>query len=527
MSSLNPILLLGLIVVIGFLVYRDYQRSKQIKSKDSEPVSAHPSSSVSVVASSGESEKMILDAKQKAREVVLEAKDEAFRLKKAAEEEIRQARKDFLNLENRLQQKEESLDRKLTAVENREANLINRQSELDTKVEDLEKIRAEQLARLERAAQLTREEAKALILDATEKSLKEEIAKKIREAEQNAKLQSEEKVKDILVTAMLHGATDYVPEYTSTRVKLVDEDMKGRIIGKEGRNIRAFEMATGVDVEIDETPGEILLSSFDSVRRAIAKKALERLMADGRIQPVKIEEIVEKTRKEEEKLMREEGEKLCEAVGVYNLPVELIELLGRFKHRFSYGQSMITHTLEETKIGIAIAKEVGADVDVVKLACLFHDIGKVIGDEEGTHIELGVKTLKQFRFPDKVIRAVAEHHEDEPFSSSESMIVYIADAISGSRPGARHESVQEYLDRLRMEEDTVYEIAGRDKVDRVFAVQAGRELRVLVKSTHVDDAEAALLSKKIAKELEVRLKNFPGQIKVTVVRETRAVATAR
>ncbi|MDQ3238946.1 MAG: ribonuclease Y [bacterium] len=523
--ELTSIFIVGLIAVIGYLVYRDLKRAKKSPNDISDVALSSQVDTSS--ASLAETEKILKEANQKARELVLEAKDESYKIKKTAEEEIRQARKEFLNLENRLQQKEESLDKKLTSVENREANLINRQTDFDTKTVELEKIKAEQLARLERAALLTREEAKALILEATEKSLKDEIAKKVRQAEQEAKIGAKEKVKDILVTAMLHGATDYVPEYTSTRVKLVDEDMKGRIIGKEGRNIRAFEMATGVDVEIDETPGEILLSSFDSIRRAIAKKSLERLMADGRIQPIKIEEIVEKTRKEEEKLMREEGEKLCEAVGVYNLPVELVELLGRFKHRFSYGQSMITHTLEETKIGIVIAKEVGADVDVVKLACLFHDIGKVVNDEEGTHIELGVKLLKQFRFPDKVIRAVAEHHEDEPFSSAESMIVYIADAISGSRPGARHESVQEYIDRLRMEEDTVYDIAGKENIERVFAVQAGRELRVLVKASQIDESESVLLSKKIAKELEVRLKNFPGQIKVTVVRETRAVATAR
>ncbi len=520
MDTQSLVLLIGLVGVIAVFVYRETQRKK---STPEQPIQT----GTQPIPQTQHSDREIMEARQKAREIVLEAKDEAFKLKKTAEDEIRQARKDFLALETRIQQKEESLDRKLTQVENREASLIGRQSDLDAKLAEVEKVKAEQLAKLERAAQLTKEEAKALILEATEKNLKDEIAKRVREAEHEAKIQAEEKARDIVVTAMLHGATDYVPEYTSTRVKLVDEDMKGRIIGKEGRNIKAFEMATGVDVEIDETPGEILLSSFDSVRRAIAKKALERLMADGRIQPVKIEEVVEKTRKEEEKLMREEGEKLCAAVGVYNLPLELVEMLGRFKHRFSYGQSMITHTLEETKIGVAIAKEVGADVDIVKLACLFHDIGKIIQDEEGTHIELGVKLLKQYKFPEKVIRAVAEHHEDEPFSSAESMIVYIADAISGSRPGARHESVQEYIDRLRTEEDTVWEIGGRDKVDRVFAVQAGRELRVLVKSSHVDDAEATMLSKKIAKELESRLKNFPGQIKVTVIRETRSVATAR
>lgn len=520
MDTLNYILIVALIGVVAFFIYRDKQRNSQnanLKTDDAPSVSL----------SDAEKERILAESRAKAKEIIVEAKDEAFKLKKHAEDEVREARQEFLKIEKRIEQKEEALDKKLAAVENRETSLLNRQNELDAKLGEVEKTRQEQVSRLEKVAQMTKDEAKEYLLSATERSLKEEMARRIRESENETRHKIDEIVRDLVATAMLHGATDYVPEYTTTRVKLVDEDMKGRIIGKEGRNIRAFEQATGVDVEIDETPGEILLSCFDPVRRAIAKKALERLMADGRIQPIKIEEVVEKTRKEEEKLMFEEGQKLCEEVGVFNLPHELVAMLGRFKHRFSYGQSMITHTLEETKIGVYLAKELGADVDIVKLACLFHDIGKIVNDEEGTHIELGVKLLKQYRFPDKVIRAVAEHHEDEPFSSVESMIVYIADAISGSRPGARHESVQEYVERLRMEEDTVFEIAGREKVERVFAVQAGRELRVLVNSNKVDDAEALILAKNVAKELEQRLKNFPGQIRVTVIRETRSIATAK
>lgn len=524
MDGLTLVLLLIVIGVVGYLFYRERSRNKDLPAQSSSESAAIQSSHPDFEK---ERERVLSDARAQAKELVVEAKDEAFKLKKNAEEEIRESRKEFLKIEQRIEQKEQSLDKKLIAVEGRETALISKQTEFDQKLAEVEKTRLEQVSRLEKVAMMTREEAKKYLLDATERSLREEVSKRIRDAENDTRMKIDDIVKDLVTTAMVHGATDYVPEYTTSRVKLVDEDMKGRIIGKEGRNIRAFEQATGVDVEIDETPGEILLSSFDPVRRAIAKKALERLMADGRIQPIKIEEVVDKTRKEEEKLMFEEGQKLCESVGVYNLPHELVAMLGRFKHRFSYGQSMVTHTLEETKIGIYLAKELNADVDVVKLACLFHDIGKVINDEEGTHIELGVKLLKQYRFPDKVIRAVAEHHEDEPFSSPESMIVYIADAISGSRPGARHESVQEYIDRLRMEEDTVYEIAGRDRIDRVFAVQAGRELRVMVNSGKVDDAEAVILSKSIAKELELRLKNFPGQIRVTVIRETRTVATAR
>lgn len=521
MDTTSIILFALMGAVIVYFIYREFSRGRSLPSE--QPVQQVVTQGVS----DEEREKFLAEARAKAKEILVEAKDEAYKLKKASEDEVRESRQEFLKIEKRIEQKEEALDKKLVSVEARETSLMNRQTELDNKLADVEKTRQEQVTRLEKVAQMTRDEAKEYLLSATERSLKEEMSKRIRDAENETRHKIDDIVKDLVTTAMVHGATDYVPEFTATRVKLVDEDMKGRIIGKEGRNIRAFEQATGVDVEIDETPGEILLSSFDPVRRVIAKKSLERLMADGRIQPIKIEEIVEKTRKEEEKIMFEEGQKLCEEVGVYNLPHELVAMLGRFKHRFSYGQSMITHTLEETKIGVYLAKELKADVDAVKLACLFHDIGKIVNDEEGTHIELGVNLLKQYRFPEIVIKAVAEHHEDEPFSSVESMIVYIADAISGSRPGARHESVQEYIDRLRMEEDTVYEIAGRDRIERAFAVQAGRELRVLVNSSKVDDAEAQILSKSIAKELEHRLKNFPGQIRVTVLRETRAVATAR
>jgi ribonuclease Y len=513
MDGLTILMIVVIAGLVGFVIY-DRRSARNVNGKQQVEVEK-------------ESEKVIADAKSKARELIVEAKDEAFKLKKSAEDETREARKEFLGIEKRIEQKESALDRKLQSVEEREARLLEKQNQLDSKTAEVEKVRQEQVDRLEKIATMTKDEAKKFLLDAVERNLKEEMAKRVREAENETKSEIDHIVKDLVTTAMVHGATDYVPEFTASRVKLVDEDMKGRIIGKEGRNIKAFEQATGVDVEIDETPGEILLSSFDPVRRVIAKKALERLMADGRIQPVKIEEVVAKTQKEEEKLMYEEGRKLCEAVGAYNLPHELVAMLGRFKHRFSYGQNMIAHTLEETKIGIYLAKELGADVDAVRLGCLFHDIGKIVADEEGTHVELGVKLLKQYKFGDKVVRAVAEHHEDEPFSSVESMIVYIADAISGSRPGARHESVQEYVDRLRMEEDTVFDVAGRDKVDRVFAVQAGRELRVMVNSNKVNDAEATLMAKDVAKELEQRIKNFPGQIRVTVIRESRSVATAR
>lgn len=469
-------------------------------------------------------ERDISQAKEKAREIIFEARDEAFKIKKQVEDEARKIRQETYQLEHRLQSKEESLNRKFGALEEREKLLLLRQQEIDKKMVELDKVKQEQLAKLERAAGLTREEARKLILEAVESRSKEEIAKTIKEAETFAKQEADEKTKEILVDSMLHGATDYVAEYSISTIKLADEEVKGRIIGKDGRNIRALEQATGVDFDIDETPGEIRLSCFDSVRREIARVALERLIKDGRIQPIRIEEIVEKTKNDIEKIIFEEGEKLAHSVGVYNLPPEILALLGRFKYRFSYGQNMIAHTLEETRIGIKLASEIKANVNVVRLGCLLHDIGKVITEEEGSHVDLGVNLLRKYNIPEEVIACVAQHHEDKPFTSSESTLVYIADAISGSRPGARYEDYGEYIKRLRELE----EIAKSQKgVIDAYAFQAGRELRVIVKPSEIDDASVIKMGHDITKQIEEKIKNYPGQIKVTVIREFRAVAVAK
>ncbi|MDP2671771.1 MAG: ribonuclease Y [bacterium] len=452
-----------------------------------------------------------------ASEIVLEAKEEALKIKKEAEEEARKIRSEVLGLESRLAVKEESIEKKLTEVESKDKTIQD-------KVDDLEKTKAELGAKLEKVAGVTREEAKKLILDATESHLKEEIARRIREAEDQIKREADEKAKGILIDAMKAGATDYVAEYTTSTVKLSDEDMKGRIIGREGRNIKTFEVATGVDVDLDDTPGSIRLSSFDGERREIARVALERLMADGRIQPSRIEEIVEQVRKNFEKIRREEGEKLLTTVGVHNLPAEIVETLGRFKWRFSYGQNLMLHTIEETKIGMAIARMVGADVNIVRLGCLFHDIGKVFtGEQEGTHVQLGVDYLKKFNVDPKVIACVAEHHEDIPFSQVESVIVWIADAISGSRPGARHESVEDYIKRVTEIENVASSFQG---VDRSFAIAAGREVRVIVFPEQMDDASIEKLAHDIADKIHDSI-TYPGQVKVTVMRETRAEAIAK
>jgi len=449
-----------------------------------------------------------LVAEAKARELIVEAKDEAFKIRRDAEEESRRKLID--------------IERKEGALEDRELRLKNLELQSEKKVAEVEKLKQEHIDKLEKVAHLTRDEARAVIMDAMRDQLKQDLAREVRESADRAKEEADAKAKDILVDAMRHGATDYVAEYTVSVIKLTDEEMKGRIIGKEGRNIRAFETATGVDVDLDEE-GVIRLSCFDPVRREIARVTMERLLRDGRVQPGRIEEIVEQVRKEIERIMFEEGQKLCHAVGVYNLPAPIVAHLGRFKYRFSYGQNMIAHTLEETKIGIALAHEVGADVNVVRLGCLLHDVGKVIMDREGTHVDLGVELLKKYGMPQKVIDCVAQHHEDTPFSSPESILVYISDAISGARPGARNENVEEYIKRLT-------DLEGIAKVHKgvveAFAFQAGREIRVVVDPGTVDDAAATLMAQEIKKEVEEKL-TYPGQIKISVIRELRATEIAK
>lgn len=446
-----------------------------------------------------------------AREIIAEAREQAAKIREEA-----------VRIQAEISRKEAEIDRKTGAFEERGKVLNNLRADLDRRLSEIEELKRQQLAKLERVAGLKKEEARNLILEATEKRLSEEIARRISEAEVQIKATAEERAKEILVDAMKHGAVDYVPEYTVSSIRLPDEEMKGRIIGKEGRNIRTFEVATGVEVELDETL-DIRLSSYDPVRREIAKRSLEKLIKDGRIQPQRIEEIVAKTKNEVGRILFEEGEKLCHSLKVYNLHPELVKLLGRYKFRFSYGQNMIVHTLEETQIGVAIAQELKANIALVRLGCLLHDIGKVITEEEGTHIQLGVDLLRKYRLPEAVVNCVAEHHEDKPFSSVESTIVWIADAISGSRPGARYEPHEDYLKRMTHIEEIVKSFP---EVAEVAAYQAGREVRVIVKPEVVSDAELAVLTDKITKKLEEDAK-WAGQIKVTAIRETRAVGIAK
>ena len=374
--------------------------------------------------------------------------------------------------------------------------------------------------KLSKVAKLTVDEAKKELLNEVQKDLTAEIAKKVRAAEEKIKEDANEEAREILLDAMKHGATNYTAEYTVSSVTVPNEDAKGRIIGAGGKNIRAFEKAAMVEIEIDET-NEIRISSFDSVRREIARRALEILIKDARIQPSRIEEVVAQVKTQMEDVLLEEGKKICHECGIFNLPVELMRMIGKFKFRTSYGQNLGIHTIEETKMGVAIAEEIGANADVVRLGCLLHDVGKVVTTEEGNHIELGVNLCKKYGIPKEVIACVAEHHEDRPFSSNESVIVWIADAISGSRPGARYEPHEDYVKRMSTIEDIVKGFPG---VTEAYAFQAGRDVRVIVDPEEVDDDKLTVLAHDMAKKLEKEAE-YAGQIKVSVIREVRATET--
>jgi len=420
-------------------------------------------------------------------------------------------------------QKEEELEQKKSSLELQQKNLEKFQKEIGEKIAELDELKAQYQGKLAKISKLDPEEIRTDYLRLVEESAKTQAAKTITAAIAKAKEEAKTKAKEILVTEMVHGATEYVAEYTVSVIKLPDEETKGKIIGKGGNNIRAIELSAGVDLELDDE-NQIRISCFDAVRREIARIAIQRLIADGRIQPSRIEEIIAQVREEIDKIIHDEGIKLAQAVGVYSIPEEITNLLGRFKYRFSYGQSMITHTLEETKVGVALANEVGADVNVVKLGCLLHDIGKVVESEEGSHISLGVDLLKKYKLPQAVIDCVAQHHEDEPFTSVESMLVYIADAISGARPGARYEDLEKYVSRMKDLENICKNFKG---VSDVWMYQAGREIRCLVDPKIIDDDDAVILAERVRDEIEKQVKDFPGQIHITVIREVRAESTTR
>ena len=428
-------------------------------------------------------------------------------------------------LVDELKEREKELDKRLQSMDDREDYLRKKEEKIEAKNERIEKreqklkeLVDEEEKKLEELAELSKAEARKRLKQMTEKDLVEWKAKKIRETKDQIKSEEDEIAQEIVLDSIRHGVVDWVAEYTVSTINLKNDDIKGRIIGREGRNIRAFERATGVDLELDET-NIVRLSSFDPVRREIAKKSLQKLIKDTRIQPSRIEEIVEQTKNQMEKVLMDEGKKICQEVGVYHLPTDLVRLIGKFKYRFSHGQNLAQHTIEETKIGVQVAHELNADVKTVRLGCLLHDVGKVI-EGEGSHVDLGVDLLKRYQIPEEVIAAVAEHHEDKPFSSPESIIVWIADAASGSRPGARYEAHEKYLERM----DNIEEIVSSyDGVEDVACYQAGREVRVMVDPEKISDDELTVLVHDIAKKLEEETK-WAGQIKVTAIRERRASA---
>ncbi|OGD81439.1 ribonuclease Y [Candidatus Collierbacteria bacterium RIFOXYD1_FULL_40_9] len=420
-----------------------------------------------------------------------------------------------------LAQKQQQLISEENELKKQKQALENAQKQADELKENLKTQADQMVKKLEKIASLTTEAAKKELLSQVEKRSSMEIARVIKETEEMAKAQASDKAREILVDSMRSGATDYVAEYTISTVPIPDEETKGRIIGKDGRNIRIFEKVSGCDVSMDDSPDEVKLSSFDPVRREIARQTLIHLIKDGRIHPARIEEYFERAKRDVEQIMFQEGQKLCHAVGVYNMHRDIVSTLGRFKFRTSYGQNMISHTLEETRIGIKIASEIGANVDIVRMGCLLHDIGKVI-DGEGNHIELGVNYLKKYNLPQPIVDCVAQHHEDEEFSSIESMLVYISDAISGSRPGARHENTEDYGKRIRQLE----EIARKHpEVDEAYAISAGREVRVIVNPQKASDAQLTILAQAIRDEIRDTMA-FPGTVKVNVIRETRAAEIA-
>jgi ribonuclease Y len=458
----------------------------------------------------------------KVQALLVQAEKDAARIKVEAEAQASKIKEEAQNLKNELLSQKAEISRKAGILEERERVLTDRTRQLEERLVEVETAKKEQVVKLEKIASLSREEAKSLIMAGMEKKLAPEIAERIKAVEEEIKAESERRAKEILVEAMQRGVTDYVVEYTVSTVKLADEEIKGRIIGREGRNIRTFEQATGVELELDES-NEVYLSSFDPVRREVARRSLERLIKDRRIRPSMIEEVVERTKKEMEKILLEEGEKLCREARVFRLHPDLVKMLGRYKFRFSYGQNMAVHTLEVVKIGVAIANQVRANVNVVRLACLLHDIGKVITEEEGTHVELGTELVKKYRLPSEVIDCIAQHHEDQTFSSAESRIVWVADAISGARPGARYEPHEEYVKRMTEVEEAASSFEG---VKAAYAYQAGREVRVMVAPEKVPDSELPLLARKIKEELEKKVA-YVGQIKITCIREARAADTTR
>ena len=463
-------------------------------------------------------------AEAKKRESMLEIKEESIKAKNDLDKEIKERRSEISKNERRIVQKEENLDKKLEAIEKRENSFAIKEEELKKQKIEISKLNEQRIQELERISGLTSEQAKEYLLKTIEEDVKIDTAKLIKEMENKAKEEANKKAKDYVVTAIQKCAADHVSETTISVVQLPNDEMKGRIIGREGRNIRTLETMTGVDLIIDDTPEAVILSSFDPIRREVARIALEKLIVDGRIHPARIEEMVEKAQKEVETMIREEGEAATLEVGIHGIHPELVRLLGKMKFRTSYGQNALKHSIEVSQLAGLLAAEIGEDVRLAKRAGLLHDIGKAVDHEmEGSHIQLGVDLCKKYKESAVVINAVESHHGDVETESLIACLVQAADTISAARPGARRETLETYSNRLQQLEEITNGYKG---VDKSFAIQAGREVRIMVVPEQVSDADMVLMARDISKQIESELE-YPGQIKVNVIRESRVVDYAK
>ena len=498
---------------IGFglgVVYRKKFAEREIGSAEAEATRL-----INDAIRSGESRK---------KEMLLEAKDEIHKSRTEYEREVKERRAELSKQERRLQQKEETLDKKAENFEHKEEELARRMAEVAVAKEEAEAVKKAHLATLEKLSGLTQEQAKQQLLQTVETEIRHETAMKIKEIEQQMKDEADEKAREVISLAIQRCAADHAAEATVSVVPLPNDEMKGRIIGREGRNIRTLETITGVDLIIDDTPEAITVSSFDPVRREIARLALEKLIVDGRIHPTRIEDMVEKARKDVERTIREEGERACYETGVHNLNPELVKILGRQKYRTSYGQNVLNHSIEVSHIAGLMASELGVDVALAKRAGLLHDLGKSIDHEvEGSHVQLGADLARKYKENPVVINAIEAHHGDVEPKTIIAVLVQAADAISAARPGARRENVENYIRRLQKLEELT---GGYPGVEKAFAIQAGREVRIMVKPEEVTEDNMIILARDIAKKIEAELE-YPGQIKINVIRETKAVEYAK
>jgi ribonuclease Y len=481
-----------------------------------------------ITSAEAEAKKIIEEADKgaeaKKREAVLEAKEEVLKLRNDVERENRERRSELQRLERRLVQKEETLDRKVDSIEKKEEGLNKKEADIDAVKTQLSEVYKRQLSELERISGLTSEDAKQILLADIEKDIQHEAAVLIKDIENKAKEEGDKRAREIVSLAIQRCAADHVAEVTVAVIPLPSDEMKGRIIGREGRNIRAFETLTGIDLIIDDTPEAVILSGFDPIRREVARIALEKLIVDGRIHPARIEEMVEKAQKEVSNQIREAGEQASFETGVHGLHPEIITLLGRLKYRTSYGQNVLKHSVEVAHLSGLMAAELGVDIQIAKRAGLLHDLGKAVDHEvEGPHVTIGVDLAKKYRESYDVVHAIAAHHGDEEPKTIIAVLVQAADAVSAARPGARRETLESYIKRLTKLEEIANSFEG---VDKSFAIQAGREVRIMVKPDKIDDLAAIRLVRDIAKRIENEL-DYPGQIKVVIIRETRVVEYAK